>query len=553
MRNKWMIIALLGIVGIKGEAQTQYRFKAIGPGTDNQWTNELNWIEAGTTAAVIPGTNDIAIISKDGELNTTAILNTLAVATEGQNNNVTFDINDGDSLKTSIMRIASYNGTNNTGTVNVNSGGTLHTTSGEFRMGGVVATATGNQDYLNVNSGGTATIEGMMYIGYRDSNEAVITVGGVLNTQGKINMGQGVGTTGRIDILDGGVMNANGTAEFDIGLGDIGFGSGEVNVAGTLNTSASYFDIAVGVAGKDTSGSLTVTETGVLSGAGGAIRLATGAGNACSATMTVMGVVSNSDVIQVGSSSATSTAALKISGPKALVQVSGFNFNETIGGETAMVVSNGAQFVSEGWMNCAGNSSGEILIADGGSFSVAKINTLNDTIFTLSGTNATLTVGNINPIGGVNGGYIDLQDADGTSSSRIVFTGAEESTITNLVAAGTITNSLWSGQEDWYQVAANGNGDLVLSAIQPVTEIKALEMVGESLLKITINSTDQWGQLKLVGTSDLLKDEWDYVAHSDNGSNAFVVTNLLYSTQEDAATCSVYVQATNSAVFFGIE
>jgi hypothetical protein len=86
-----------------------------------------------------------------------------------------------------------------------------------------------------------------------------------------------------------------------------------------------------------------------------------------------------------------------------------------------------------------------------------------------------------------------------------------------------------------------------------VTSIGTLEWVGANVLKITVNSNDEPGNLKLVGSSDLVNELWSYVAHSDDGSNAFVVTNLSYSTAIDATNYAVYVQATNSAAFFGIE
>jgi hypothetical protein len=52
-------------------------------------------------------------------------------------------------------------------------------------------------------------------------------------------------------------------------------------------------------------------------------------------------------------------------------------------------------------------------------------------------------------------------------------------------------------------------------------------------------------------TADLQVGAWTGVPHSDDGVNAFVVTNLDYSTAEGTNEV-IYVRATNSAAFFGI-
>lgn len=82
--------------------------------------------------------------------------------------------------------------------------------------------------------------------------------------------------------------------------------------------------------------------------------------------------------------------------------------------------------------------------------------------------------------------------------------------------------------------------------------IEAIELAESGLLKITI-SGNGWESRKLVGATNLVSGVWDYAAHSDDGVNPFVVTNLSYSTEVDSTQRMIYVQSSTETGFFGVE
>ncbi|VGO19583.1 hypothetical protein [Pontiella sulfatireligans] len=89
----------------------------------------------------------------------------------------------------------------------------------------------------------------------------------------------------------------------------------------------------------------------------------------------------------------------------------------------------------------------------------------------------------------------------------------------------------------------------------PPAEIIAIESVGMNQLKLIVHADRlDLDNHSLVGCDDLVIGSWNAVHHSDDGTNAFVITNLSYSTlAPDGSNAVIYVQATNNAGFFNVD
>lgn len=85
------------------------------------------------------------------------------------------------------------------------------------------------------------------------------------------------------------------------------------------------------------------------------------------------------------------------------------------------------------------------------------------------------------------------------------------------------------------------------------TVFATLEWVGSDLLRLAVSSTGNWEELRLVGSSNLVRGGWSYIPHSDDGVNPFMITNLLYSTSMDATQRIIYVHPAGPTAFFGVE
>ncbi len=82
--------------------------------------------------------------------------------------------------------------------------------------------------------------------------------------------------------------------------------------------------------------------------------------------------------------------------------------------------------------------------------------------------------------------------------------------------------------------------------------IVSSSVISSGLIKLVIDAPDALSAYRPVGKTNLASGAWGYLAHSDDGVNPFVETNLSYSTAEGMNT-AIYVQTTNVAEFFGIE
>ncbi len=81
-----------------------------------------------------------------------------------------------------------------------------------------------------------------------------------------------------------------------------------------------------------------------------------------------------------------------------------------------------------------------------------------------------------------------------------------------------------------------------------------VEAVSANLFKLVIdmNQSSELGKYSPVIRDTLPGGSWAGVAHSDDGINSFVETNLTYSTT-DGSNCVIYVQSTDSVGFFGLQ
>lgn len=81
--------------------------------------------------------------------------------------------------------------------------------------------------------------------------------------------------------------------------------------------------------------------------------------------------------------------------------------------------------------------------------------------------------------------------------------------------------------------------------------IVSSSMVSGNVMKLVVDAPSDASRYWPEGVSDLVSGSWATVAHSDDGVNAFVVTNLAYSTAEGSNEV-IYVQAVNPAGFFKV-
>lgn len=85
---------------------------------------------------------------------------------------------------------------------------------------------------------------------------------------------------------------------------------------------------------------------------------------------------------------------------------------------------------------------------------------------------------------------------------------------------------------------------------KPAT-IVAFTSVSANVLKMVVNAPDASELYSPLATMDLVNGGWGAVAHSDDGVNPFVVTNLSYSTVEGTNEV-IYVQASDAHKFYGV-
>jgi hypothetical protein len=73
------------------------------------------------------------------------------------------------------------------------------------------------------------------------------------------------------------------------------------------------------------------------------------------------------------------------------------------------------------------------------------------------------------------------------------------------------------------------------------------------MMKAVFNTKGAANIYSLLAITNLLDGTWTNVAHSDDGENAFIVTNLGYSTVDATGTnIVIYVQSNDASKFFKI-
>jgi len=98
----------------------------------------------------------------------------------------------------------------------------------------------------------------------------------------------------------------------------------------------------------------------------------------------------------------------------------------------------------------------------------------------------------------------------------------------------------------------DGYGEVFIENIVQPT-IMSWSTLPNDLIKIVVDAPSSAGRYSPQARSDLVVDPWGSVAHSDDGANPFVVTNLDYSTTDATGTNEViYVQTTDAEEFFRI-
>lgn len=120
-------------------------------------------------------------------------------------------------------------------------------------------------------------------------------------------------------------------------------------------------------------------------------------------------------------------------------------------------------------------------------------------------------------------------------------------TTVNGVALATLGTTVTNGY--LYITQALEVPQTVPDIVQP--SIVSSSMVSDDVMELVVDAPIDANRYSVESTAGLAGGIWNPVAHSDDGMNAFVVTNLGYSTASGTNEV-IYVQATNSAGFFKI-
>jgi hypothetical protein len=153
------------------------------------------------------------------------------------------------------------------------------------------------------------------------------------------------------------------------------------------------------------------------------------------------------------------------------------------------------------------------------------------------------------------------------NNKRDGFTEAELNANAFLQVTGTDSELLTLGANDQFTLAFGGPSAYLIDEIKVgtslesvtvpltttgplVSSIVGLDFVSDGLVKLVIYSSSPAENYPLV-SSNLVHDDWQTVAHSDNELNDFVATNLSYSTVSGTNRV-IYLQADTAQKFFGI-
>lgn len=90
------------------------------------------------------------------------------------------------------------------------------------------------------------------------------------------------------------------------------------------------------------------------------------------------------------------------------------------------------------------------------------------------------------------------------------------------------------------------------SAINPPASFMGIERAIGGKIKLTIGTAGDLSAYTLMGCTNLVDGNWLAVAHSDDGENPFVETNLTYSTAE-GSNAVIYVESSKDNEFFSLQ
>jgi len=138
-------------------------------------------------------------------------------------------------------------------------------------------------------------------------------------------------------------------------------------------------------------------------------------------------------------------------------------------------------------------------------------------------------------------------------SGELIFKGGQPlEDVQDMVANGAAT---WIFEEET-SIEENPDGSITVTSIpRPPTEkavIVSLSAVSNDVMKIVVNTPSPPERYHPESSTDLSVGTWGSVPHSDDGVNAFIITNLDYSTS-DGTNAVIYVQAADVAGFFKFE
>ncbi len=145
---------------------------------------------------------------------------------------------------------------------------------------------------------------------------------------------------------------------------------------------------------------------------------------------------------------------------------------------------------------------------------------------------------------------IETTDTDGTFAFAVLDGSSN-------IVSGTVSDpdgyaTLTGGYVGFYSNNTHSEFDnFELSAVVPPTQIMSIEPYTADVMKIVAYSATPQN-IFLKCKTNLTDAAWVSVGHSTNGIAPFVVTNLSYSAA-DSDNCVIYVDASNSQMFFDLE
>ena len=140
-------------------------------------------------------------------------------------------------------------------------------------------------------------------------------------------------------------------------------------------------------------------------------------------------------------------------------------------------------------------------------------------------------------------GSSGLTNITGATEFRIYVTSANG----NRIGIG----HTWSAADPDDLVVSGTIGDAPIPDILP-PDIIGWTQVSNNVMKLVVNAPSSANLYFPENRTDLAIGSWTNVAHSDDGVNAFIITNLSYSTAEGTNEV-IYVQSNDAQEFFRIK